>query len=207
MTETDSVYEREYDSDSTAEINVPRRSHKSGKSGRHVREEATSLAQLQACLLAMNCFQHQSCLQYCEMISRTQHHHELARLFVLHLHDGHVKIARVNFILSPETIAQATRIPNIGEEWNKRQQLEKSYYEPYIKPGYMRQMSRVFPFRFLKDEFAPLMKLIIRYFSCEGRFSCLYAYHVRLLMHFMRVRMMSIPYFMYRNIERMTFLV
>ena len=71
----------------------------------------------------------------------------------------------------------------------------------------MRQLRRVFPFRFLKDEYAPLMKLIIRYFSCEGRFSSLYAYHILLLMHFTRVRLMSIPYFMYRNIERMTFLV
>jgi len=120
MSETDSVYEQEYDGDSIAEINVPRRSHKSGKSGRHVREEPTSLAQLQVCPLAMDCFQRQSCFQYCEMISQTQHHHELARLFVLHLHDGRVNLAGVNFILSPETIAQATGIPNIGEEWNIR---------------------------------------------------------------------------------------
>ena len=51
------------------------------------------------------------------------------------------------------------------------------------------------------------MKLIISYFSCEGRFSRLYTYHIRVLMHFTRVRMMKIPYFMCRNIERMTTLV
>ena len=51
------------------------------------------------------------------------------------------------------------------------------------------------------------MKLIIRYFSFEGRFLRLYAYHIRLLMHFIRVRVMNIPYFMCRNIERMTTLV
>ena len=187
MSKTDSVYEQEYGNDSTAEINVPRRSHRSGKSGKHLREEPTTLAQLQACPLAMDCFCYQSCFQYCELISQTQHHHELARLFVLHLHDGHVNLIGVDFIMSPETIAQATRIPNVGEKWNKRQQLEKSYYEPYIKPGFIRQLRRVFPFRFLKDEFAPLMKLIVQYFSCEGRFSCLYTYHVHLLMHFTRV--------------------
>ena len=207
MSETDSVYEQEYDSDSTDEVNVPRRFHKSGKGGQHVREDPTSLAQLQACPLATDCFQCRLCFQYCEMISQTQHHHELVRLFVLHLHDGHVNLAGVNFTLSPETIAQAIGIPNVGEEWNKRQQLDKFYYEPYIKPGYMRHLSTVFPFRFLRDEFAPLMKLIIQYFSCEGRFSRLYAYHVRLLMHFTRVRMMNIPYFMCRNIERMMTLV
>ena len=62
MSETDSVYEQEYDSDSTLEVNVPnvpRRYHKGGKSGQHVREEPTYLAQLQACPLAMDCFQHQ----------------------------------------------------------------------------------------------------------------------------------------------------
>ena len=109
--------------------------------------------------------------------------------------------------MSPETIAQATRIPNVGEEWSKRQQLDRYYYEPYIKLGCVRHLTAVFPFRFLRDEYAPLMKLIIRYFSCEGRFSRLYAYHVRLLMHFTRVRMMNIPYFMFRNIERMVVLV
>ena len=81
------------------------------------------------------------------------------------------------------------------------------HYEPYIRPSFVRQLSRVFPFRFLKESYAPLMKLIIRYFSCEGWFSCLYAYHIRLLMHFTRVRMMNIPYFMCWNIERMTTLV
>ena len=44
----------------------------------------------------------------------------------------------------------------------------------------------------------------MKYFSCEGRFSRLYAYHIRLLMHFTRVRMMIIPYFIFRNLERMT---
>ena len=43
----------------------------------------------------------------------------------------------------------------------------------------------------------------MRYFTCEGRFSRLYSYHIRLLMHFTRVRMMNIPFFMCRNIEKM----
>ena len=47
----------------------------------------------------------------------------------------------------------------------------------------------------------------MKYFTCEGRFSRLYAYHIRLLMHFNWVRMMNIPYFICRNIEKMTTLV
>ena len=71
------------------------------------------------------------------------------------------------------------------------------------KASCLRQLTRVFPFRYLKDEYAPFMKLIMKYFSCEGRFSRLYAYHIRLIMHFTRVWMMNIPFFICRNIERM----
>ena len=112
-------------------------------------------------------------------------------------------MAGVTFTLTLETISVATGIPNIGEQWHKKNKVERHHYEPYIKNNYLSQLTRVFPFRFLRDEYAPLMRLIMKYFSCEGRFSCLYAYHIRLLMHFTRVRMMSLPFFIYGNIERM----
>ena len=65
-----------------------------------------------------------SCYQFCERLSQIQHHRELARLFVLHLHDGLVTLARVNFILTPEVISEATGIPNVGEVWSKRRLLD-----------------------------------------------------------------------------------
>ena len=51
-TDIDTSYDR--DGDSTTELHAPRRPRKCGK---HVREEPTSLAQLQACPLAIACFQ------------------------------------------------------------------------------------------------------------------------------------------------------
>ena len=127
--ERDSSYDR--DSDFTTELHAPRRPH---KSGRHVREEPTSLAELQACPLAISCFQQRCCYQFCEMVARVHHHQELARLFVLHLHNGQVTLAGLTFTLTPESISLATGIPNVGEKWNKRQQVDREHYEPYIKP-------------------------------------------------------------------------
>ena len=113
--ESDSSYYRNEEtvSDSSKEIHAPRRPHKGGK---HIREELTTLTELLACPLAVTCFQHQSCYQFCEMVERVKYHHELARLFVLHLHNGQVTLVGVTFTLTPETIAQATSIPNIGEQ-------------------------------------------------------------------------------------------
>lgn len=144
--ESDPSYARDEEthSDSPTEIHAPRRPHKGGK---YIREESTSLAELQACPLAITCFQHQSYYQFCEMVARVQYYHELSRLFVLHLRNGQTTLAGVRFTLTSESISLATNIPNVGEQWNKRQQIDKEHYEPYIKPGYLRQLSRVFPFR------------------------------------------------------------
>jgi len=199
-----SEYEVETESDSPLREQESRRPR---KSGRHVREEPITLIELHASPLTMQCFEHQSCYEFCQKVTEVQFHHELAHLFVLHLHGDQVTLAGVTFTLTPETVSLATGIPNIGEPWHKKQHIDRHNYEPYIKPNCLRQLKRVFPFRYLKDEYVPLMRLIMKYFSCEGRFSLLYAYHIRLLMHFTRVRMMNLPYFICRNIERMTTLV
>ncbi len=85
--ETDSDYEREEEtlSDSSQEYHVARKTHKGGKI---IREELTTLTELLACPLVVACFKHQSCYHFCEMVARVNYYHELARLFVLHLHNA-----------------------------------------------------------------------------------------------------------------------
>jgi len=116
--ETDSNYEREEEtfSDTSREAHVPRNPHKGGKI---IQEETISLIELHACPLAISCFRHHSCYEFCEMVERVKLHHELARLFVTHLHNGQVNLAGVSLTLSPTTISEATSIPNVGEQWNK----------------------------------------------------------------------------------------
>ena len=116
--EIDPAYEREEEtfSDSSREAHVPRKPHKGGKI---IQEEPTTFTELLACPLAVTFFKHQSCYQFCETVERVKYHHELARLFVLHLHNGQVNFAGVSFTLTPKTIAEAIGIPNVGEQWNK----------------------------------------------------------------------------------------
>jgi len=105
-----SNYEEETHSDSPTEERAPRRPHKSGI---HVREEPTTLTELQACPFTISCFRFQSCYEFCEKVANVQFHHELARLFVLHLHGAEVTLAGVTFTLTPDSISSATIMPNI----------------------------------------------------------------------------------------------
>ena len=68
-----------------------------------------------------------------------------------------------------------------------------SYYEPFIKRGYKEGCKTIFPFSHLLERYAPLMKVIMNYFTYEGLCSRLYSYHVRLLMHFTRLNMLNFP--------------
>jgi len=127
MASEDSLeYEVETQSDTASEEQAPWRHHKSGK---HVRDEPNTLTELQACPLAMSCFQHLSCFEFCQRVANVQVHHELAHLFVLHLHGDRSILARVTFTLTPETVSLATGIPNVGEPWHKKQKVDRQHYE------------------------------------------------------------------------------
>ena len=109
--EISSDYEGETHSDTASGEQAPGRP----RSGKHVKDEPNILTELQACPLAMSCFQHLACFEFCQRVANVRIHHELARLFTLHLHGGQSILAGVTFTLTPETISVATCIPNVGE--------------------------------------------------------------------------------------------
>lgn len=152
-----------------------RKCHKGGKI---IKEDPINMNELLSCPLATSCFRDLSCFDFCEMVERVKFHHELGRLFVTNLDNNVVHLLEFTFTLSSTIIAEAIGIPDVGEKWNNRQHNNREYYDPYIKAKYHGRISRVFHFRFLEDQYAPLMKLIIKYFSYEGSFSILYAYHI-----------------------------
>ena len=69
MSETE-TYEQSDDQSSAVEIEEQRQPRKGGKGGHHKREEPTYLIELQACPMAVSCFQYMSCYEFCERISR-----------------------------------------------------------------------------------------------------------------------------------------
>ena len=90
----------------------------------------------------------------------------LTRLFIINLHDKKVTLAGVTFDMSTNSIAVAIGIPSVGERWFKQANLDMSYYEPYLKPRYKDDRKSIFPLSHLLDQYAPMMKIIIKYFTC-----------------------------------------
>lgn len=123
-----------------------RRLHKGGKI---IRLEPTSTRELLASSMVVTCFKHVGCYEFCERIQRVQHHAMLTRLFISRLHDNQVTLAGVTFTISTAIISAATEIPNVGEKWFKKSDLEEQYFEPYLKLRYKNEKMRFFPFSYL----------------------------------------------------------
>lgn len=47
------------------------------------------------------------------------------------------------------------------------------------------------------------MKIIMNYFTCEGRYSRIYKYHMKLLMHFTGVQRINLSYYLYKSLVKM----
>ena len=116
---------------SEGEEREERRPHKGGKI---LRLEPTNTRELMASPMAVTCFKHVGCFEFCETIQRVQHHPMLSRLFISNLHDNQVTLAGVTFTLSTNIISTSTGIPNVGEKWFKQEDLEEHYFELNIKP-------------------------------------------------------------------------
>lgn len=157
--------------------------------------------------MTISSFKHLGCFDFCVMVQRVQSHLVLTRVFISNLEDNQVTLAGVTFTISSGIIVAATGIPNVHERWFKAQNLDNQYYEPYFKPRYINERKKVFPFSHLLDTYAPMMTIIMKYFTCEGRFSRLYTYHIRLFMHFTRFKMLNIPYYFFGSIRKMAYTV
>ena len=99
----------------------------------------------------VSCFKHVGCFNFCEGVKQVKNHPELTRLFIINLHEKQVNLARVTFEMFSNAIVVSTGIPSVEERWFKQENLDMSYFEPYLKPRYKDHNKSIFPFSHLLD--------------------------------------------------------
>jgi hypothetical protein len=101
-------------------------------------------------------------------------------------------------------MSAAMEIPLQGEKSFKGMHLDISCYMDFIKPEYRnRKIGADIPSEYLLDPFEKLLKIIKKYFTCEGRFDKVHPYHIRLLMHFIGKNPLNLPFFLCRSLGKM----
>jgi hypothetical protein len=52
------------------------------------------------------------------------------------------------------------------------------------------------------EEFDNMLRVIQRYFTCEGKFNMIYRYHIRIFLHFTGKYLMNLPFYSFRSIGK-----
>jgi hypothetical protein len=82
--------------------------------------------------------------------------------------------------------------------------LELMFYIDFLKPQYRKQkIGATIPREYVLEPYEKLLRVIQRYFTCEGRFDRVYQYHIRLLMHFTGKIPLNLPFYLYRSLGKM----
>jgi hypothetical protein len=106
--------------------------------------------------------------------------------------------------VSEETIVVSTEIPIQGEKWFKGIPLDLIFSIDFIKPKYKKQkFGATIPRECILDHFEKLLRVVQRYFTCEGIFDRVYQYHIRLLMHLTGKNPLNLPFYLYRSLGKM----
>jgi hypothetical protein len=112
-------------------------------------------------------------------------HSEVPKQFALNFDAKKTRVGDLEFEVIEASISTVKWIPISGQNWFKAMVLSSPFIKDIFKPEYQaNDLSKSVPRNQLIDQFDRMLKIIKRYFSCEGRFNTLYHYHIRLLLHF-----------------------
>lgn len=133
------------------------------------------------------------------------HNLEVARQFAATFDGKRDVIGNLDLPVSRQSISEATGLLDEGEEWFKTGQIDKKVipWNHFFKPKTPQDFGKGLPVKLLKKKYLELMHVIKQYITCEGRYSLVLSFHIRLLMVF-EDKTLNFPYFLFRSLMKMS---
>ena len=113
-------------------------------------------------------------------------------------------IGNLELLVTQETIVEATSLQNAGEEWFKGKYDKNSFHwNQFFKRNAPGEFGKGLVITLLKKKYREPMLTIQDYITCEGRYSMILAFHVRLLMVF-EGKTLNLPHFLLKSLIKMS---
>jgi hypothetical protein len=148
------------------------------------------------------CFKQVGVFSYCEKL--TVFHQQVAEAFALS-YDGRVaRIGKEEFFIDEASIAEYTGLPRTGVCWFKTSSPSNVEFRSYLLPVHKTlTWKKDIPMSYLELKWQTLLKAILVYITCEGRYNRVMYYHFKLLNHFTGREHLNIPYFFHKTLIKM----
>lgn len=146
-------------------------------------------------------FKEVGCWRFCEKLKGG--HTEVTKAFALNFTGLNSKVALLEFPVSPQAISAVTEIPRGGQEWFKNFKFDMTPCKEFLKDQYENEdLTKAVPRNYIKEHYALLLTAIQKYLTCEGRYTKVYSYHFKLLLHFTRKVSIDIPFYLFRSLGK-----
>jgi hypothetical protein len=140
-----------------------------------------------------------------EFLENFTSHNEKITMAFFHSVDGECReVGKLNLHLPENYLAQILNLPQTGEKWVKNKALKVKSLTPFLlgnrrNPNWATGVPRAW----FKDPCWDLIFLIQKHVMCEDRFSLVYLYHIRILLHIKGDRALNMPHCLLKSITKM----
>jgi len=113
------------------------------------------------------------------------------------------QIGDVKFIIDEDKIVEATKLPQTRECWFRGGKVDKKKCRSLLLPLPANAKLKIgVSVKFLKPEWQAFYEILVRYVSCDGRFSYLHYYHLRLLLALKGCKL-NLPFYFLQSLKKM----
>ena len=101
-------------------------------------------------------------------------------------------------------IAEVTELPRTSEKWYKTTITKNVEFRSYLKPEHREVVwKKSVPSTWLEERWQQLLKAIVVYITCEGRYNRAMIYHFKLTNHLTGKSPLNLPFYLYRSLAKM----
>jgi hypothetical protein len=116
-----------------------------------------------------------------------------------------IVVCKLLMHVTKHSIAKACKLPIYGEIWWKKENLVMEFVNQFLIPEKQNpKWSQGIPHNWVKKEWNIAMLIIHRYITCEGRFSLVHLYHIRLSIHVNGDYPLNLPYLLLKILSKMS---
>ena len=172
------------------------------KGGHALRKMLGDISYLEVDPKVCKLFQDARCYRFCEKIQGS--HQQVVEEFVLSFDGSKEIIGKEEFHIDEALITEVIELPSTGEKWFKTTIPKDVQFRSYLKPEHREVVwKKSVPSSWLEERWQQLLKAIVFYITCEGRYNRAMIYHFKLMNQFTEKIPLNFPFYLYRSLEKM----
>jgi hypothetical protein len=167
-----------------------------------LRSEVDGIWYLEAHPEVAECFRQTGVFAYCEKL--ITFHQQVAKTFALSYDGRMAKIGREEIIIDEAAIDEYTGLSRMGDYWFKTSSPSNVEFRSYLLPVHKAlTWKKDIPMSYLEPKWQSLLREILVYITCEGRYNRVIYDHFKLLNHFTGRGPINLPYFFHKTLAKM----